>query len=52
MDSSSPQRDVKEVTAGLAPLHDGGRLGCVLVQFQWSFKRTAANDGLGQFERN
>src|SRR5919197_1595253 len=35
--------DVDSVTAGLAPLHDAGRLGCLLAQFPWSFKRTAAN---------
>ena len=36
--------DVDQVTAGLAPLHDAGRLGCLLVQFPWSFKRTAASE--------
>lgn len=36
--------DVEQVTTGFAPLHDAGRLGCVLVQFPWSFKRTAANE--------
>ena len=32
---------VDEVRRGFAPLADAGRLGCVLVQFPWSFKRDA-----------
>jgi uncharacterized protein YecE (DUF72 family) len=35
-------RDELTITQeGLKPLADAGRLGCVLVQFPWSFKRTA-----------
>jgi uncharacterized protein YecE (DUF72 family) len=30
-------------SAGLAPLRDAGRLGCVLMQFPWSFKFTREN---------
>ena len=33
--------DVAAVRDGLAPLLDADRLGCVLAQFPWSFKRTA-----------
>jgi uncharacterized protein YecE (DUF72 family) len=35
--------EVDEVRRGLAPLADAGRLGCLLVQFPWSFKRDAAS---------
>jgi uncharacterized protein YecE (DUF72 family) len=35
--------EVAEVQRGLAPLLDAGRLGCLLVQFPWSFKRDAAS---------
>jgi uncharacterized protein YecE (DUF72 family) len=31
--------EVEAVREGLAPLVDAGRLGCLLVQFPWSFKR-------------
>jgi uncharacterized protein YecE (DUF72 family) len=34
--------EVDEVKAGLAPLQEAGRLGCVLIQFPWSFKRDDA----------
>jgi uncharacterized protein YecE (DUF72 family) len=36
--------DVESVSTGLQPLRDAGRLGCLLAQFPWSFKRTAANE--------
>jgi len=36
--------DVEHVRASLAPLADGDRLGCVLAQFPWSFKRTPENE--------
>lgn len=36
--------DVEQVRASLAPLADGDRLGCVLAQFSWSFKRTSENE--------
>lgn len=40
--------EVAQVTEGLQPLQDAGRLGCVLVQFPWSFKRDdAAREWLG-----
>jgi uncharacterized protein YecE (DUF72 family) len=35
--------EVEEVQNGLAPLLEAGRLGCLLVQFPWSFKRDAAS---------
>jgi uncharacterized protein YecE (DUF72 family) len=38
--------DASEITAyreGIQPLHDAGKLGAVLVQFPWSFKRTTPN---------
>lgn len=34
--------EVEDVKAGLAPLQEAGRLGCVLIQFPWSFKRDDA----------
>jgi uncharacterized protein YecE (DUF72 family) len=43
-DTPWAQADVDLVTAGLAPLDEAGRLGCLLAQFPWSFKRTAANE--------
>jgi len=36
-------QDVAAFTQGLAPLQAAGRLGAVLLQFPWSFHRTAAN---------
>jgi uncharacterized protein YecE (DUF72 family) len=35
--------EVDEVRRGFRPLLEAGRLGCVLVQFPWSFKRDAAS---------
>ncbi len=35
--------DEKRVYDGFAPLMDAGRLGAVLIQFPWSFKRTPEN---------
>src|SRR6185503_2564236 len=35
--------DVELTRAAFAPLADAGRLGCVLAQFPWSFKRTPEN---------
>jgi uncharacterized protein YecE (DUF72 family) len=34
--------EANEVRRGFRPLMDAGRLGCVLVQFPWSFKRDVA----------
>jgi len=40
--------EVDEVRRGLLPLMEAGRLGCLLVQFPWSFKRdTASREWLG-----
>ena len=35
--------EVRAVCEGLDPLHQEGKLGCVLIQFPWSFKRTPDN---------
>jgi len=35
--------EVRQFTTGIAPLVEAGRLGAVLVQFPWSFKRTREN---------
>ncbi|MBA2706572.1 MAG: DUF72 domain-containing protein [Gemmatimonadaceae bacterium] len=35
--------DVREACAALDTLHDAGKLGAVLMQFPWSFKRTDEN---------
>lgn len=35
--------EVDDVRTGLAPLMEAERLGCLLVQFPWSFKRDAAS---------
>jgi uncharacterized protein YecE (DUF72 family) len=34
--------EVDDVRRGMTPLAEAGRLGCLLVQFPWSFKRDAA----------
>lgn len=39
-DSAWSRDDVTLTADGLRPLADQGRLGCVLAQFPWSFKRT------------
>lgn len=33
-------REVQQIREGIAPLHEAGKLGAILVQFPWSFKRT------------
>lgn len=35
--------EIAEFKTGIAPLHDAGRLGALLVQFPWSFRRTREN---------
>ncbi len=47
--------DVDAVRSGMRPLLDAGRLGCLLAQFPWSFKRTDETqewlgDVVGAFE--
>jgi uncharacterized protein YecE (DUF72 family) len=37
------QGEINAYRDGIAPLVAAGRLGCVLVQFPWSFKRTVEN---------
>lgn len=53
-DTAWTQDEVALTRAGLEPLAEAGKLGCVLVQFPWSFKRTDASrewldDVLGAF---
>jgi uncharacterized protein YecE (DUF72 family) len=35
--------EIREACAGIGPLHAAGRLGALLVQFPWSFRRTDVN---------
>ena len=35
--------EVADVRAGMDPLHEDGRLGALLLQFPWSFRRTEEN---------
>ena len=35
--------EVRQVLDGFAPLADAGKLGAILIQFPWSFKRTPEN---------
>lgn len=42
-ESWPPPADAQLVRDGFAPLFDAGRLGAVLLQFPWSFKRTPEN---------
>lgn len=36
--------DVEQVRASMGPLAEAGKLGCLLAQFPWSFKRTPENE--------
>ncbi len=40
-DQAWTRDEVAAVCDGLAPLRDAGTLGCLLIQFPWSFKRDA-----------
>ena len=42
-DAALTRGEVDEVRRGFAPMHDAGRLGAVLLQFPWSFRRTEEN---------
>jgi uncharacterized protein YecE (DUF72 family) len=42
-DEAWTRPEVDQVRDGLAPLRDADRLGCVLIQFPWSFKREPAS---------
>ena len=42
-DTAWTREDVAVVRDGLTPLQDADRLGCLLVQFPWSFKREPAS---------
>ena len=53
-DTAWTRDDVAVARAGFEPLAEAGKLGCVLVQFPWSFKRTGTSrewldDVLGAF---
>ncbi|MBX7256041.1 MAG: DUF72 domain-containing protein [Candidatus Hydrogenedentes bacterium] len=37
------EAEVRQFCDGIAPLHEAGKLGALLVQFPWSFKRTPEN---------
>ena len=41
--SAWTRAEVREVRAGFDKLNDSGRLGAVLLQFPWSFRRTEEN---------
>jgi uncharacterized protein YecE (DUF72 family) len=53
------QAEVDEVRAGMAPMLEAGRLGALLLQFPWSFRRTDENrewledlaEAFGEFPR-
>lgn len=40
------ESELREAIAGFVPLQDAGRLGCLLMQFPWSFRFTAENRDL------
>jgi uncharacterized protein YecE (DUF72 family) len=42
-DTAWTRADERDVRTALEPLHAAGKLGAVLVQFPWSFKRTEEN---------
>ena len=42
-DEAWTRAEVEQVVEGMKPLQDAGRLGCVLIQFPWSFRRDAAS---------
>lgn len=35
-------QEVRRFQSGLEPIHQAGRLGCILMQFPWSFRRTSS----------
>jgi uncharacterized protein YecE (DUF72 family) len=42
-DTAFTRSEVAEVRRGFKPMHDAGKLGAVLLQFPWSFRRTEDN---------
>ena len=36
-------KDIQRFQDGITPLHEAGKLGALLIQFPWSFKRTREN---------
>ena len=54
-DTAFTRSDVATVRRGFAPMHNAGKLGAVLLQFPWSFRRNEENriwldDVTGAFE--
>jgi uncharacterized protein YecE (DUF72 family) len=42
-DTAFTRAEVSTVTRGLRPMHNAGKLGALLLQFPWSFRRNEAN---------
>jgi uncharacterized protein YecE (DUF72 family) len=42
-DTAFTRSEVAEVRRGFRPMHNAGKLGAVLLQFPWSFRRTDTN---------
>ena len=42
-DTAFTREDVAVVRKGFAPMHNAGKLGALLLQFPWSFRRTDEN---------
>jgi len=54
-DTAFTRAEVAEVRRGFAPMHNAGKLGAVLLQFPWSFRRVDENrqwldDVVGAFD--
>src|SRR5215213_4251846 len=54
-DTAFTRAEVAEVRRGFAPMHNAGKLGAVLLQFPWSFRRIDENrqwldDVVGAFD--
>ena len=47
-DEAQIERDFDTFRAAMRPMADQGKLGCVLCQFPWGFKRTAKNEAYVQ----
>ena len=49
---TDPQKDEVHIRNGIDPLRDAGRLGALLLQFPWSFKKHSGGPGApGQLDR-
>lgn len=42
-DTLPSQKEVNDFLEGISPLREAGKLGAILIQFPWSFKRTSEN---------